>query len=230
MGAGHQEDTVGPACGYFDPVQVRSRVTQLFQAQEDIGPAQEAQVHRLAQRRGQDRDAQVEALAPHAHLDAPVLRQALLGDIQTRHNLHARDDRRLVLFQKRRHRDRLQHAVDAVSDAEGVLFGLQVNVGRAEAMGFDDDLVHEPDDRSVARVLVDGVRVGVVQRERFILTRAHLLNRLGPDSVVALNRFLDMRLERKDRLDRPARHQRDLAHPLPVLRLAGGHAQPFVLI
>ena len=42
-----------------------------------------------------DRHADVDLAALHLQLDAAVLRQALLGDVQPRHDLQAADDRRL---------------------------------------------------------------------------------------------------------------------------------------
>ena len=44
----------------------------------------------------------------HAELDAAVLRQALLGDVQPGHDLEAADDRRLEAVDLRRHRLRVQ--------------------------------------------------------------------------------------------------------------------------
>jgi hypothetical protein len=49
--------------------------------------------HRLAEAGRHGGHAQVELLALHAQLDAAVLRQATLGDVQSRHDLHARDHR-----------------------------------------------------------------------------------------------------------------------------------------
>ena len=56
---------------------------------------------------------------PHAQLEAAVLRQAPLGDVEVRHDLEARDQRRLHL--ERRPHDLVQHAVDAVADADVLL-------------------------------------------------------------------------------------------------------------
>ena len=70
-----------------------------------------------------------------ADLDAAVLRQALLGDVQVAENLDARNDRRLKALDLRRHRHLLQHAVDAVADAQLVFERLEVNVGGAQLDG-----------------------------------------------------------------------------------------------
>ena len=69
-----------------------------------------------------DRDADVDLAAVDAHLDAAVLRQALLGDVEPGHDLEAADDGRLEAVDLRRQGLRLQHAVDAVADAQVVFF------------------------------------------------------------------------------------------------------------
>jgi hypothetical protein len=56
------------------------------------------------------RDAQVDLLALHAQTDAAVLRQAALGDVEVRHDLHAGNHRRREAA--RRRLDFVQHAVD----------------------------------------------------------------------------------------------------------------------
>ena len=67
-------------------------------------------------------------------LDAAVLRQALLGDVQLGHDLQARDDRRLEVLDLRRDRGFHQHAVNAVADAQLVLERLDVDVGRRRSI------------------------------------------------------------------------------------------------
>jgi hypothetical protein len=64
-----------------------------------------------------------------AQLDAAVLRQAALGDVEVGHDLDARGDR--VLQLERRLHHLVEHAVDAVADAELLLVGLDVDVARA---------------------------------------------------------------------------------------------------
>ncbi len=57
----------------------------------------------------------VRAVVAEADLDAAVLRQALLGDVELRHDLDARGDR-VAELHRRRH-DVVEDAVDAVADA-----------------------------------------------------------------------------------------------------------------
>ena len=66
-------------------------------------------------------------MAPVDHQpDAPVLGQALLGDVQLGHDLHARDDP--CCHPARHRRDVLKHAVDAEAHAHFAPVGRQVDV------------------------------------------------------------------------------------------------------
>ena len=69
-------------------------------------------------------------LPGHAQLEAAVLRHALLGDVELRHHLDARDDRAVELLGDRPHR-RLQHAVDPVLHVDRVVLRLDVDVAGA---------------------------------------------------------------------------------------------------
>ena len=82
-------------------------------------------------------------------LDAAVLRQAALGDIQLGHQLQARDDGGLQLARRRFLVE--EHAVDAVADAEFLLERLDVDVAGALLDGLRDHGVHQADDRRLAR-------------------------------------------------------------------------------
>ena len=109
-----------------------------------------------------DRDAEVDRLARHAQLEAAVLRHALLGDVELRHDLDARDDRAVELLGDRPHR-RLQHAVDAVLHVDRVVLRLDVDVARAPLDRGVDRRVDQPDDRAdVARQPLDGEAVVAV--------------------------------------------------------------------
>ena len=102
-----------------------------------------------------DRDAEVDRLARQPQLEAAVLRDALLGDVELRHDLDARDDRAVEALVDRPHR-RLQHAVDAVLHVHRVVLRLDVDVARAPLDRRVDRRVDEPDDRArVGRQLVD---------------------------------------------------------------------------
>src|SRR5579862_4658493 len=98
------------------------------------------------------RDAQVDRFLADLHLDAPVLRQALLGDAhRPGHDLEAADDGRLELLRRALHL--VQHAVHAEPDAETFFQRLQVDVARPALVPFQQEHRHHLDDGRVARFL-----------------------------------------------------------------------------
>ncbi len=105
----------------------------------------------LAEERGERGDAEVElaraAVDLELDLDAAVLRQALLGDVELGHDLDARDER-VAQLQRRMHHV-VEHAVDAEADAHLLLVRLDVDVGGAALERVDQQHVDEPDDRRV---------------------------------------------------------------------------------
>ena len=110
----------------------------------DGGAVQHAQDDALAVLRGQGGDAQVHAPVGDLRLDAPVLGQPGLGDVEVRHDLDAGDDRQGQVARRRGHL--VQRAVHAVTDLELVLEGLEVDVARAVPDGLVQHQVHEADD------------------------------------------------------------------------------------
>ena len=107
----------------------------------------------LAEQRGQRRHAEVDDLVAHLQLDAAVLRHASLGDVELRHDLEARDERRLELHRRLHHF--LQRAVDAVANADLVLEALEVNVRRAALHGVGENGVDQLDDRRVLHLRLE---------------------------------------------------------------------------
>ena len=91
-------------------------------------------------------------------LDAAVLRQAALGDIQLGHQLEARDDGGLQ-FARRRFLVE-EHAIHAEADAEFLLERLDVNVAGALLDGLGDHGVHQADDGRLARHVAQVFEVG----------------------------------------------------------------------
>jgi hypothetical protein len=101
-------------------------------------------------------------------IDATVLRQAPLGDVEPRHDLEARDDGVLETAQIFRHGHGHEQAVHPVTDAQLSLLRLEMDVGRLVGDGLRDDVAHEAHDGGVLvhdlLLGLDGLRgdVGVV--------------------------------------------------------------------
>jgi len=98
-------------------------------------------------------DTQVELAPEDVHLDATVLRHALLRDLHRRHDFDAADDRRLEAFGRTVHL--VQHTIDAVAHAEAFLerlpdYDSEIQARYEEASGDGKRL------RYVARLGVDG--------------------------------------------------------------------------
>ncbi|MND88662.1 hypothetical protein D3C80_806930 [compost metagenome] len=126
----------------------RRRVhTQPVQRHPGLILVQNPQHHPLARPRRQGRDAHVQRLAAQRQGNAPVLRLALLGDVEPRHDLDARHQQgRDARVQAQGF---AQDAVDAQPHDQGALIRLQVDVRRARAHGLGDDAVDHADDRGV---------------------------------------------------------------------------------
>ena len=96
-----------------------------------------------------DGDADVDFAVVDAHLDAAVLRQAFLGDIEPRHNLEPANDGSLKAVDLRRQRLCLQHAVDAIPNVQGAFAGLDVNVAGPFIGRLHEHFIDELDDRGL---------------------------------------------------------------------------------
>src|SRR5439155_22146667 len=99
-------------------------------------------------------DAEVDVGLVDIELDAPVLREALFGDVHAGHDLQTGDER---AFHAERDAVALDaFAVDAVADADAVLHRLDVNIRSAVAHGLGDHGLHQLDDRSLGRIIHRG--------------------------------------------------------------------------
>ena len=149
---------------------------------------EQAQHHPLAVAGRDRRDAHVHRAAGDPERDAAVLRQALLGDVEPRHDLDARDDQR---------RDRAlglqhlaQHAVDPEPDHEAVLERLDVDVGRVLLHRLGEQGVDQADDRGLVLAFEQVGRLRDVLREvvevRLLLEPAHRVHRGARATLVGL--------------------------------------------
>ena len=140
------------------------------------------------------------AVDREADLDAAVLRQPLLGDVQLRHDLQARRDR-VAELHRRRH-DVVQDAVDAEPDAELLLVRLDVNVARALLNRRHEHQVDEADDRRLAALALERGHVDLFElfeqldvvvhdgRGRFLERLGDQLERRGAREARLLRRRL----------------------------------------
>ena len=167
-----------------------------------------------------------------AHLDAAVLRQALLGDVQAGHDLDAADDGRLEAVDLRRQGLGLQHAVDAVADAQAAFLRLDVDVAGALVGGLDEDLVDQLDDAGLLGHLGHFAVVGLEAFEQFDVLVA-LLHQggdgLAADAEMRLDEPGDLARAGQDRLNVQAGEHVQFVEGVDVEGIAGRDDQGAVV-
>ncbi len=148
----------------LEPAQRLGLEAELRHVEHQVVLVEEAHDDLLAEERGQHRDAEVEVLDPVGdpglHLDAAVLGQPLLGDVEPGHDLEAAGDRLLEL--ERRVHHLVEDAVDAVPDAVLLLVRLDVDVGGAALDGVGEDDVDQADDRRFLGLLLQLLEVDLL--------------------------------------------------------------------
>src|SRR5439155_177810 len=87
----------------IDPVSRSGLEPELGEVELQVALVENPQHDLLAEQHREGRHAEVDHLGPHLELDAPVLRHAPLGDVQLRHDLHARSERRSHLDRRLHH-------------------------------------------------------------------------------------------------------------------------------
>ena len=223
--AGDEDDAVGPA---DEPVHQRvlaraeAEVRQVEQDARLVEQAHDDALVAAARRDGADAD--VEALAGDLLGDAPVLRQALLGDVERALDLDAADD--AVHEGARRAARDVELAVDAVADDDLLLLRLDVDVARALLHRLQEERVDPADDgrlvvgvEDVARRLLVGVRVVALE----LLLAGLLL-------VDAVDCVLDAVAPADDRLDRLAEDDAQVVERLRVERVAADHVHRVLVL
>ena len=113
----------------------------------------------LAEHRGQHADAQIDRVAADGQLDAAVLRQAALGDVEVGHHLDAGGDGERQVPRRRNHFE--QHAVGLDADAELVLERLEVQVA---GVVLDRQQQHHVQQLADRGAVGQGLDVGQVDR------------------------------------------------------------------
>ena len=157
--AGDQDHAVGLVDGVEEQLLLVGLIAKLVDAQLGRAAVQDTQHDLLAEQCRQGAHAEVDLFGlGQVELDAPILRDALLGDVQLRHHLQARGD---ALVQLVRHLpDLLEDAVDAQAHPVVGFVGLEMDVGCALADAVHQHLVDELDHR---RVFARGVDAGVAR-------------------------------------------------------------------
>ncbi len=218
--AGDQHDPVGQSSAAFQAGDDGRSEAELVVVERHGAAVEHAQHDGLAVQRGNGGHAEVDLRAAHGQLDAAVLRQAALGDVQPGHDLDARGDGRGQSAGGAI--DLVQHAVVAVAHAQPVLEGLEMDVGRLGLHRAGDDLVDQADHRRLAGQILQALGV--------------LLQRLAEPGSVASASGGSLRVqavERRVELDRdgdlqsaPAgRWRRRRPRRETVQRIGGGQHQ-----
>src|SRR5262245_36775973 len=147
---------------------------KVFERFVDLLLVEDADHRVFAVDRGHDRNAEVDAAAFDAHAEAPVLRNAALGDVEFRHDFDARDDRLMVadVYGVAR---LVERAVNAVAHDHVGVARLEVDVGGAFFQRREDDGVYQLDDR---RHLVARETVQVEN----LFAMVGLLDQRGPEA------------------------------------------------
>ena len=86
-------------------------------------------------------------------VDASVLREPFLGDVESRHDFQAADDCCLKTIDFGRCWLKVQDSVDAISNRQTVGLRLDVNIAGACLNGFQQDFVHQADNGGFLRHL-----------------------------------------------------------------------------
>src|SRR5690606_2572745 len=178
---------------------------ELLEVERQVALVEDTEHDLLAEDHGQGRDTEVDDLVLQLELDAAVLRDAALGDVQVREDLDARGQRCLHL--ERRLHDLLEHAVDSVADPDLLFVWLDVDVGSAAHHGVGQDAVDELDDGRVVdlrleRGEADFFFLGLEDLDVLGLDLLEqLLEPLVRRFVVLLELLAERELARDDRLD-----------------------------
>ena len=145
----------------------------------------------------------------HSELDAAVLRQALLGDVQPGHDLQAADDRGLEAVDLRRRRLRLQHAVDAVADLARptACDSMWTSLARASIASTRISFTSRTTDASCASAAAPSRRRSSSSSLDvfLVLLGEQAFDRLAADAEVRLDQPGDLLARGQHRLDRAAR-------------------------
>src|SRR3989440_6903059 len=136
-------------------------VAERIDPERGLGGIENTQHDLLAEQGRAGAHAKVDgAILRQLHLDAAVLGDAPLGDVEARHDLQT--GRKLLRQLNRRLCDLLEYSVHAQAYPVELLERLEVNIRSAAADGIEHDLVDEAHDRGVFDVVAPDFLVELV--------------------------------------------------------------------
>jgi len=127
------------------PVGIHPQLAELAQRAALI---QNSQDHAFAKRRRHGGHPKIDLGIGRREFQVPVLRDEPLGDIELGHDLDTANDRSLEVLGRGRHL--VQDAVNPVLDPKLVLERLDMDIAGAVVDRFEDDQVHQIDQRGLA--------------------------------------------------------------------------------
>ena len=224
-GAGDQDDAVRLA---NQRIHLRERRAVHAEARQ-VQPAgllvQQAQHHALAVPGRNRRYPDVDRLACHPQRDPAVLRQALLGDIELRHDLDARNDRGM---QRARGLEQVaQGAIDSQSHDRARFERLDVDVGGAVPERLREQRVDQADQGRVVLAIQQVLDPGYfLQQPRQVQVMRQIVGKCGGASirVVVLrgNQLVELRGTDSPRVQRHAQYATQLGQRACLRAFAHG--------
>ena len=231
-GAGRSRDqdhAVGLGDQGLDDLEVLGPDAEVVDVEVDVAAVQDPHHDRFAPDHGQGRDADIDGLAADVQLDAPVLGEARLGDVEVGHDLDAAGHSASEV-RRGRGLDVVEDPVDSLPDLKHLLEGLEVNVSRLVLDRLEEDQVDELDDGRrgrhrlevgvpAARSVVEDLHVVGVEAG---LGQGVLEGRLLDGPVVARDGAVD-RVRRRDRAaDLEVEHEAEVFEDRRVHGVAEG--------
>ena len=203
--AGHQHHAVRAVHQPPEALEHFLGHAQLIHVQDAGRLIQQAHHHRFAVLHRHGGQTHVDGLATHPHRQAPVLRQAPLGDIETGHEFEAR------------HQGagdaplggglHAQHAVETETDAQLIFIRLDVDIRGVDLHGVFEHGLEQLDHRRVGQALGLRQLADVVGRHLLIEFGGEAAD-LGGAAIEHIDRLQQVRLFHHRQPQRPAQHPR----------------------
>ena len=173
-------------------------------------------------------------MATDVELDATVLRETALGDVEIRHHLDPGRDRKREMLRRRHHL--LKHPLRLEPDAKLALERLEVDVASAVADRQEEHHVEELANRGALGEGLDARQIGGpfaaeagrLRRQLLVVFQAldDRFDALVVGRIKLLDRLLDLLLRGHDVVDVEAEKRAELVGDLDLLRLRRRHREP----